>query len=484
MMLTRCSPRRVSLLATVIALGSVATLLGVPGAATTYAVTTPPPPACPVGTVAVLYPGPAPRPDQPGTTMPDGTPAIQICQPAPFPAPHVAPEHVVGGPRLAEPGVVTDLSAGIPAPPPMPHVSYVLADFDTGEILAAKAAHAWLRPASTIKALTALTAMPALDPALVVTATEEDSSADGSRVGLVPGNDYPIADLFTGLVLVSGNDTAYAIARAYGGRDRLLADMNARAEALGAFDTVAVDPSGLDAVGQRSSSYDLALIGRAVMALPEYQRLATLPVATFPGATRTVAPSAPGAPSTTVVGPYQIANSNRLLGTYPGLIGVKNGFTRAAGNTYIVAVRTGSRTLLLAEMGSPVRQLDPTRALLDWAGRYADQARPVGQLVEPGAAVRPVEFGGPARATVPTATTATTPTATATAILSAAAPSGTPATPPGSATDPTEHSTTWPSAGERVTIARVAGLAGLVLILAALGWRLRRGRGSRGSFEP
>ena len=91
---------------------------------------------------------------------------------APTPFPHAAwePDTVVGGSRLADTGVVVDRPASVVAPPEVYDVSYVVADLDSGEILAAKSPHAWLRPASTLKTLTALTLLPVLNPRGVVVA--------------------------------------------------------------------------------------------------------------------------------------------------------------------------------------------------------------------------------------------------------------------------------------------------------------------------
>ena len=83
--------------------------------------------------------------------------------------------------------------------------------------------------------------------------------------------------------MASGNDAAYALARVGGGRDATLAAMNAQARRLGAHDTVAKDPSGLDAPGQTSSAYDLALIGRAALQLPAFRTYVTTKHTPFPG---------------------------------------------------------------------------------------------------------------------------------------------------------------------------------------------------------
>jgi D-alanyl-D-alanine carboxypeptidase (penicillin-binding protein 5/6) len=224
-----------------------------------------------------------------------------VAPPTPFPAPSVAAANVVGGPQLAAGGVIVDKPDSVPAPPEGTEVSYLIADMDTGQVLAAKNPHAWLLPASTLKTLTSLVVMPAVPATTSLVATDDEVNADGTRVGMVSGATYTVDDLFHGLVLMSGNDTAYALADAYGGRDKTIAAMNAKAAQLGAWDTVAVDPSGLDAPGQHSSAYDLALLGRAVMELPAYRQVAattscwrTTPA---PSGSRTATPPEPVTPS-------------------------------------------------------------------------------------------------------------------------------------------------------------------------------------------
>ena len=116
---------------------------------------------------------------------------------------------------------------------------------------------------STLKALTALTLIPRLRASAKVVVQPEDVRVEGSRVGILAGTAYTVHSLFQGLLMVSGNDAAYALSRANGSVAVTVEEMNATATGLGAFDTVAKGPSGLDKPGQTSSAYDLALIGRA-----------------------------------------------------------------------------------------------------------------------------------------------------------------------------------------------------------------------------
>ena len=171
----------------------------------------------------------------------------------------------VGGAALASTGLVLD-APGATALPKLSAASFLLADLDTGEVLAARNPHGHLRPASTLKVLTALTLLPQLNPDSVYKARSEDANAEGSRVGVVPEATYTVHQLFQGMFLMSGNDAASALANAAGGHRETVARMSALAKSLGALDTTVRNPSGLDAPGQFSSAYDLALLGRAGLA--------------------------------------------------------------------------------------------------------------------------------------------------------------------------------------------------------------------------
>lgn len=303
----------------------------------------------------------------PSTRATAATPAVRALTAGP-----------VGGPRLASARVVVDAPPGTPAPPHLKDAAWVLADLDSGQIIAAKAAHTRFRPASTLKVLTAQTLLPLLDPATVVRATADDANVEGSRVGVAPRGTYTVDQLFQGLLLASGNDAASALARAAGGLETTVAAMNASAAHLGALDTVAKNPSGLDAPGQLSSAYDLALIGRAAMEQPRFRTYVATRQAPFPG--------------TTVKGKRQsfmIQNHNRLLYNYEGTIGLKNGYTDAARRTYISAVTRAGRTYLLAEMYSLEWSWRPQAAMYDWAFGHGDEVTPVGQLVDPGTVTAP-----------------------------------------------------------------------------------------------
>jgi len=315
-------------------------------------------------------PTPTPRPSAPAAPSPSPSPTLPAVT-------HVLdPAQSVGGPGLAPMDtVLVDAPAGVPAPPAVADVAWLVADADTGEILAARNPHAPLLPASTLKALTAIHLLPRLDPATVLTATATESDAHGTRVGMVPGQTYTAGQLFEALVMSSANDAAYGLSTLNGGIPRTVTELNALADELGAHDTVVVDPSGLDAPGQQSSAYDLALIGRAAIANPDYVRLATTKTSTFPARADRASRTRPT---------YAIGNHNRLLWNYPGTLGVKNGWTRAAHRTFIGAARRDGRTYIVTEMYGTGSSWRPAASLLDWAFAHGDEVRPVGRLVERG----------------------------------------------------------------------------------------------------
>ena len=291
-----------------------------------------------------------------------------------------APGAPVGGPQLARGGVIVNLAPGVPAPPAMPGASYLIADMDTGEILAAKAPHTPHRPASTLKTLTALTLIPRLDADRKIVVQPEDVRVEGSRVGVLAGTAYSVRTLLQGLLLASGNDAAYALARANQSVAVTLEEMNKTAVHLGAFDTLAKDPSGLDQPGETSSAYDLALIGRAAMKLPGFRTYVSTKTASIPGGRSGDGTMRPG---------FTINNHNRLLYNYDGAIGIKNGYTIAAQQTFIGAATRGGKTYIVTELASPDGSWRPTAALLDWAFAHGPALTPIGQLVEPGAQTRP-----------------------------------------------------------------------------------------------
>jgi D-alanyl-D-alanine carboxypeptidase (penicillin-binding protein 5/6) len=243
---------------------------------------------------------------------------------------------VVGGVRLTADSTVVAAGA---TPPAVQAAAFVVADIDTGTVLAAKAPHAKLRPASTLKTLTALVLLPRLNKQDVVVGSDRDAGIIGSKVGVYPGLRYSVDLLFQGMFLASGNDAVHALAEHdQGGIPATVDRMNKTAAELGALDTHVTDPTGLDADGQVSSAYDLALFARAGLARPDFAKYAATKYTNFPLAKS---------------GTYQVANQNKLLFNYDGALGIKTGYTTLARNTFIGAARRDGHTLVVTLMNSP-----------------------------------------------------------------------------------------------------------------------------------
>ena len=244
---------------------------------------------------------------------------------------------------------------------PLPKIaatSWVLADLTTGQILAAKAPHLKHPPASTLKTLTALTLIPQLDPKKVYRGSLSDVTVEGSRAGLVVNGTYTVDDLFYALLLPSGNDAARALAHANGGIGKTVAQMNEEARHLQALDTLARSPHGLDTPKQVSSSYDLALIARAAMQLPQFRTYVSTLRYDFPGKM----PKAGQKRKT-----FELWNQNPLLREgYRGVLGVKTGYTTLAGRTFVGAAKRGNHTLVVTLMGITEPSVDAASKLLTW----------------------------------------------------------------------------------------------------------------------
>jgi D-alanyl-D-alanine carboxypeptidase (penicillin-binding protein 5/6) len=348
-----------------------------------------------LGGATLALPTPAPAtgaPETPERLPHVPCPTITLARPArPSPPTPDQQQRAVGGPSLASAGLA--IPAGAPKPAQLTATSWLVADLGSGAVLGACGAHEYATPASVQKLLLAATFMPKLNPARVVEVTQADMNFEpgSAAVGLVKGGRYSIESLWLSLLLKSGNDAANVLARVGGGMPDYRAGvqaMNAEARRLGARQTHAVTPSGLDGPGQFTSAYDLALIARACYARADFRRYT---------ATKTASVADHRAGSGTI----QLTNDNGMLRQYPGMLGGKTGFTDLARQTYVgVAERDGRRlvvTLLGAESG-PLGSYGEVSVLLDWGFALARNAS-VGRLVEPGAAVAP----SPARTSPPAA---------------------------------------------------------------------------------
>ncbi|MER6916954.1 D-alanyl-D-alanine carboxypeptidase [Streptomyces sp. NPDC000594] len=300
------------------------------------------------------------------------------------PAPPTAMS-TVGGARLGMAGTQVSLGTGAPVlPKDLTARSWIVADAESGEVLAAHNSHWRLPPASTLKMLFADTLLPKLPKATThkVSPEELENVGPGSSVvGVKEGGTYSIHDLWLGVFLRSGNDAVHVLAGLNGGMDLTVRDMQSHAEELQALDTQVVSPDGYDAAGQVSSAYDLTLIARSGLQKKDFREYASTVRADFPGE-------------------GEIVNTNRLLtgdfglAPYKGLAGVKNGNTTHAGATFTGVAERNGRVLLVTVMNPESEENNAvykeTERLLDWGFAATGKVTPVGELVPPKSA----ESGG------------------------------------------------------------------------------------------
>ncbi len=296
----------------------------------------------------------------------------------------------VGGELLGRPGTQVDLGSGAPVlPEDVTARSWIVADAESGDILAAHNAHWRLPPASTLKMLFADTVLPKFSKTDEHKVTPSDLAGIGSgssMVGIKEGETYTVRDLWLGVFLRSGNDAVHVLSAMNHGMEQTVKDMQAHAEELQALDTHVVSPDGYDASGQVSSAYDLTLFARSGLQKKDFRDYCSTVRASFPGETTKK-------DGKETRGSFEIQNTNRLLAgdtdmtPYRGIAGVKNGNTTNAGATFTGVAERNGRVLLVTVMNPEKKDHDEvykeTARLFDWGFSAVGKVTPVGELVAP-----------------------------------------------------------------------------------------------------
>ncbi len=297
----------------------------------------------------------------------------------------------MGGAQLGRPGTQANLGTGAPVlPKDLSARSWVVADAESGDVLAAHNAHWRLPPASTLKMLFADTLLPKFPKTQKHKVVPTDLAGIGSgssMVGVKEDETYTVHDLWLGVFLRSGNDAVHVLSAMNGGVDPTVKDMNAHAEELQALDTNVVSPDGYDEKGQVSSAYDLTLIARSGLQKKDFREYCSTVRAQFPGETKK------NKKGKTTRKSFEIQNTNRLLtgdyglDSYKGIAGVKNGNTTNAGSTFTGVAERDGKVLLVTVMNPEKDEHDQvykeTAKLLDWGFQAAGKVDPVGELVPP-----------------------------------------------------------------------------------------------------
>lgn len=220
---------------------------------------------------------------------------------------------------------------------------------DTGDVLFKRNAHAELPNASTTKMMTALLTVRA-EVGGDVRISEAAASAGGGGLDLKPGELWSVESLLTALLLSSSNDAATALAEHVSGSEKdFVAAMNAEARQMKLRHTAFVTAHGLDVEGHYSSASDLAVIAQELLEQPTLRSIVGRSEARIDGPDGTVT----------------LENSNLLLESYQGAIGIKTGYTQGAGNALVSAAVRADRTIIGVVLRSADSFAD-SRALLDY----------------------------------------------------------------------------------------------------------------------
>lgn len=227
-------------------------------------------------------------------------------------------------------------------------------DLTTDKVLYERDAKTRRPMASITKIMTAIVAMENQKSDNRYTVTEADIVGEDS-MGVTPGEVLTMEELLYGLMLPSGNDAAEVLANNFpGGRLAFIQAMNDKAKSMGLVDTQFSNPSGLQGDGvQHTTPYDLVVMTRYALEK-------------FPLFEQVVSTAAHEIPATETHGAYSLANSTNLLTTYPGVRGVKTGFTPEAGMCLVTYLNYGNHKIIGVVLNSENRRGE-MKIMLDYS---------------------------------------------------------------------------------------------------------------------
>jgi len=238
--------------------------------------------------------------------------------------------------------------------------SAILMDATTGTILFSKNMDDAYPPASTTKIMTALLTLENSKLDDIVTVGKNPPYIDGSKIGLFEGEEISVRNLLYGMLLLSGNDCAEALAEHVSGSTSAFAElMNKRAKELGAFDTNFINPSGLYNENHKSSAKDLALMMKDLIKYPEFREISSTFSYKIP-------------PTNKHPEGIHLANENKLINKnslyyYEGADAGKTGYTIQSSHSYVAsAVKNGQRLILALVHDKNKKFFEDSRILFDY----------------------------------------------------------------------------------------------------------------------
>lgn len=271
----------------------------------------------------------------------------------------------------------------MPSPPQFDNKSYVLMDYESGQVLAAFNPDQQLAPASLTKMMTSLI----VEQKLMAGELTEDEQVRVSERAWCRGRSTEscmyiplngtasMLDMLRGIIIQSGNDASIAVAEHIAGNEGAFADlMNAEAKRLGMNNTNFLNATGLSMENHYSTAYDMAVLSRVIIRdSAKYYPLYSEKEYTFNN--------------------IKQGNRNALLFTDPSVDGLKTGYTRDAGYCMATSSKRGAMRLISVIMGAPsVRaRAQQSRELLNWGFTHFETVtlRPAAQPL----ATTPLWFG-------------------------------------------------------------------------------------------
>jgi D-alanyl-D-alanine carboxypeptidase (penicillin-binding protein 5/6) len=252
----------------------------------------------------------------------------------------------------------------VPALPPVAAKAYLLADYNSGQLLVSHNPQQRVEPASLTKLMTAYVAFNALRAKTlkldqVVPVSPRASKSDGSRMFIEPNKPVSVDELLKGMIVQSGNDACIALAEAIAGSEDIFAQlMNKEAQRLGMKHTNFVNATGLPHPQHYTTAFDISLLAAAIIRdFPEYYPLYSLKEYRYNNITQ--------------------SNRNRLLWVDPTVDGVKTGHTENAGYCLVTSARRGPRRLISVVMGTSSESVraSESQKLLNYGFQFFDTVR-------------------------------------------------------------------------------------------------------------
>lgn len=252
----------------------------------------------------------------------------------------------------------------VPTLPPIAAKTYLLADYNSGQLLVSHNPQQRIEPASLTKLMTAYVTFAALKQKTLkadqaVPVSTRAGKSEGSRMFIEPNKPVIVDELLKGMIVQSGNDACVALAEAVAGSEEVFAQMmNREAQRLGMKNTNFVNSTGLPHPQHFTTAFDLSLLASAIVRdFPEYYPLYSIKEYRYNNITQ--------------------SNRNRLLWVDPTVDGMKTGFTENAGYCLITSARRGPRRLVSVVLGASSESVRATESqkLLNYGFQFFDTVR-------------------------------------------------------------------------------------------------------------